>query len=291
MKHPIAILIVISCTIVAFGQKYSPVLDSDTVQWNYLSDLRCADCLETVIFRSYGDTIYNDISYKKLFISYNQDPEEYFYGFLLEDTLLGQLQLRTYNYKCPEYPCDINIIYDMNLLPGDSIEIKDLYWADYSIVTDVDSSGDRRRILFENDGFELIEGIGTTRELNPKSYTTSGYSELLCKYNDGELIYTRRVLEYDTCNIFRATVIEEIQNEVLKVYPNPASFDTPIQIKMPHFQKCQVEIYDINGVLVYSEEIHYRLVIPPTEFCSSPGAYIVRIWGKSIDKHGIIIIE
>jgi hypothetical protein len=282
--NPTPTILLVLLTVNLAGQSYMPVLSEDTVQWNYLSDTWCGDCLETLTFKCFDDTTIDGSTYKKLFKKHSFSNQDELWGFIKEDTSKSQLTFLTYAYECQDTPCIRNIIYDLNLEIGDTLTTRSYYNSVFNIVTHIDTIDNRKQIWFGNQGFGLIEGVGPTRELTIESYLTRGFSELLCKYHDNELVFSRRILEKDTCNIFLATTIEEQVEPEIVLYPNPVSKGQDIVIRGFEWQNAFVEIYTIRGVKVYHKKAAPSNSIKPIEFGASSGLYILRVIGP---KHSM----
>lgn len=268
-----------------------PVFSDDTVQWHYLSDTWCGDCLETITFNCFGDTAIDGSTYKKLTKKHGFSNQDELWGFIKEDTSNSQLTFLTYAYECQDTPCIRNIIYDLNLEIGDTLTTRSYYDSVFNIVTHIDTIDNRKQIWFENQGFGLIEGVGPTRELTIESYLTGGFSELLCKYHDSELVFSRRVLETDTCNIFLSTLIEEQKEPEIVLFPNPVSLGQDFVLRGFEWQDAFIEIYTIRGVKVYSKRVTQSTTINPLEFEASKGLYILKVIGPQHSISRMFIVD
>ena len=275
------------------AQTYKPVLDSDTIQWNYLTDNHCGDCIYTSIIKVYGDTLINTEHYRNVYQKSTDYGEYNLIGFIREDTISGKMIMLSFSAQCQDVPCYVNTVYDMSLKKNDVLEFYSDLSTAYFQVSNIDTIEGRKIISFANNELSFIEGIGATRELTLEGFQ-NGLSELLCEFENGENFFHRKVLEFDTCYIpLNGTGIEIGSTDEFKVYPNPAGLDQNIQFKTIKSEKIQLKIYSITGSLLYSKEYKGSFAIAPNDFTKAKGLFIYHLnySDSPLLRAGILIIN
>jgi len=277
----------------SYSQAYKPVLTVDTIQWNYLSDMGCGDCFYTAQTKAYGDTVLNELHYKLVY--HKKEYQNYeLIGFIREDTVAGKLILLSYSYKCQDYPCYENTVYDMSLEVGDTLEFYSDWSTAYLKVTRIDTVEGKKTITFDGDNLAFIEGVGATRELTLFGFQNTGLSELLCKFHDGHIEFHRIVWEFDTCYVpFTGTGIEDKSTEVAEVFPNPADLNQTIKFESINNQDALLKIYSATGSLLFARDFTGSISITPGVFTEIGGIFIYQV--QHLDslspRSGILIIE
>lgn len=95
----------------------------------------------------------------------------------------------------------------------------------------------RLKIFFGNWGdYEMLEGIGTLGDLRDPYFwgitCNTRYSELLCFYQRGQLLYQKE----DHCYFYKdyTNVYEAAKEALIKIYPNPASDNLAVEVNEPN---------------------------------------------------------
>lgn len=184
---------------------YKPVLDGDTIEWNYLLYPDVGYPYTDYYFAS-GDTVISDTTYRKLYSGkLDLCDESYYdcdyYGALREDTITGRLW-------CIYVGDSTEILFmDLGLSVGDTFSIRNTYDPDIFLqkqtVVSIDSIGEFRSLMIENrvsrkkTGF--LESIGALFSFAAYFDPHSNYyhSELLCVHKDSELTYINP--DYNVC--------------------------------------------------------------------------------------------
>lgn len=277
MRIIVALILCILPISQIIAQPFERVLKSDTVKWNYLSTVFCADCIETIEFLVFGDTVFNDLNYKPLYVKHIGNNLEKI-GYLHEDIDSGFLKMLSYNLHCQDTPCIENIIYDMRLKTGDTLVINDYYNSYSCKVSSVDTIDNKKIIYFSDYDFQFIEGVGSSREFSLEGFLNGELSELLCQYYNGELVYSRTVWEFDTCYVFESLGVESSKPISIRLFPNPISSGQSIEIDIGTDYDCSVSIINLNGILLYNEVCKdSSMCIASEDFTSVAGVYIINI--------------
>lgn len=206
-------------------------------------------------FKLSGDTILDNISYKKVYLSEDEIPTNWeFYGGMREDE----------NQKVWFYPTigmiEEQLIYDFSVNVGDTI------YFNYESVMVVDSIAyheiagiERKHIYFSYVYFSFIEelwieGIGSNYGIlssGSGSYV-GGWTWFLCMSENGQLIYMNP--NYSSCYLI-STGIQENDNSIIQVYPNPVQD----KIKINYSENTIIEsmsIIDLKGQKIIEFEIN-----------------------------------
>lgn len=262
------LLICLFAGISAYSQPYQAVLGKDTTQWNYISDCFVSDLYYTVIFKAFGDTIINNISYRILTEKEYLNGSNSVYGYIREDTVSGRLWLLkdSVEYK----------LYDMSLKKNDT-----MFFTKDSVILRVANIyiENNKKIIEFDDETTLIEGIGST--INIYNYIEHcGISSLLCSFKDQ--IQTWHNKQYNDC------VLYLLKNDELS-YDQKYSVD----IEKDNIKICSdesiihsIKIYNLNGSLLFSSEPNENnTIIPIKKFIK--GFYILIINNENVAKFNI----
>lgn len=195
-------------------------------------------------------------SYNQLLIAYSEFSE------IWEST---GTYIREEDNKLYEYGVGgEQIIYDFNLVEGDTLHLGNEVIIHDLLVTNVDIisllNGDlKRRWILEpinpvnpniNDTITWVEGIGNLEGLmmNNSPWTSDGDdSEVLCVYLDSTIVYHNPSVE--SCWVM-TTSTKEGKIEELNIIPNPAT--NTISIVGLESEIRSVKIFDYQGSLVFT---------------------------------------
>jgi hypothetical protein len=209
-------------------------------------------------YRSYWikfeeDTLINDLNYKKVMRADDSMHSEWHLGgFIREDNANQKVYL--YN----SYSQKEMLLYDFSLEQGDSI----LSWGGYQYVK-VDtviyepfgnSTDSLKQICFFGScsSRSWIEGIGSLSGiLEGLEITVGGTPELVCYYENNNLIYHNP--DFETCFpegiVVSASMPDNKKN--IEIFPNPAR-DKITLVSLPEHSIKEIWLYSITGTCLYS---------------------------------------
>jgi hypothetical protein len=205
-----------------FSVSSQSILDKNN-RWNY-SCCYGGPNSHTEIFKIGGDTLINDLIYKKILVTRDSSLNDWrlFHRFLREDAL-GQIFVDKGSRTSAE-----KLIYDFNMQLGDTLIIGDQcsYILDTINLISLENGDSRKRMVFTqiegwNTSMIWIEGLGALEGAfwdywAPYCATDNNYS-LRCYHYNEQLAY--RQFEW-AC--FYTNVKQEQLDIVLNLYPNPA---------------------------------------------------------------------
>ncbi len=231
----------------------------------------------------YGDTIINDISYKKLFKHDCLTNRQLYIASMREE---NKKVYAIYSEKQIE-----QLIYNFSLVVGDSIQ-SPYDETQYFQVTKIDtieiSSGKRMRIELNFDTW--IEGIGTLDRFMMYPLHALSLYELGIRINyqkqGTEFIYKTNewYLNENECNISLIKPTEANKTIVYFFSPELLKIETELSC-----QSCTFELLDLNGRLLLQKELDLKNnTINVSQF--SKGLYVYRLsLNREVDITGIII--
>ena len=180
-----------------------------------------------------GDTLLNELTYKKLFIG-----DHNYYGCIRENENKFYAELVFYE---PQELGEI-LLYDFSVSVGDTIisNTTEGILSHSPIITEIDTieleNNEKRKLFFLNGGEDIwIEGIGSIYGLlfPAFSYVTNYTTTHLVCFKQNEVVYYRddALCLNDCCSL--STNIQPIRNQKMNVrcYPNPTS--GKVIIKLP----------------------------------------------------------
>ena len=221
-----------------------------------------------------GDTIIGDVRYMKIMgILNNGDP--HLFTVLREED--GKVWKRHLNTSVE------TLLYDFAASVGDTLcfgEPGASFVLD-SISIEQIGGVDRRKFWFglEYNGLgnprakeTWVEGIGSDYGLLWSGYygIPDGWHCLLCFHQYGELVWQNP--EYNTCT-YPYDAVEENKDSEITLYPNPGNNTLNICTTL---QNACVEVYDMNGRMVYGQEITDNITSITTTSWPS-GTYIWKV--------------
>jgi hypothetical protein len=226
---------------------------------------------DSVKFFCNGDTLINDVLFKKLFFegysSSQYVPSTYiggYYAAVRNDTLNKKVYFFRDGWD-PDSEGAEMLLYNFDLQVGDTIGISCLGPDEITLVDSVLYCNQYHRRYNTSTGERLIEGIGSEYGLFP----------LNCPLASGWLICYQELEdpECDNCDPF--TLNPLIYAEKFNIYPNPTT--GLIQIE-PVQDIESLQIFNIHGKLVAEYINDFERMI-----LKEKGLYIIRI--KSRDKY------
>ena len=228
------------------AQEYVPMIQEGN-EWCTLEAIVCKDTeghYNTLVNWLSGDTLINEVRFTKVMETLNGEGSPYQVALLREED--GKVW-KTYN------GISEILLYDFTANVGDSLVCG---YGDYFVLDSISieqiGGVDRKKFWFgleydftgEPYAMETwIEGIGSDLGLLycGSYYFCGGYYRALCFHQDGELIWQNP--EYDACVI---TSVEEINDKVISVYPNPAMETVTID----GVEAAEVQVYNVLGQMV-----------------------------------------
>lgn len=155
------------------------------------------------------------------------------------------------------------ILYNFNLVVGDSIIIDDLPGSGYAHVSHIDSTlvcgSYRRTIHFATPPDVWVEGIGSLyATFLPLEYYyyTDGWFYLLCVNDSACQLYQNP--EYTECYIDTTYLVqkeESLQVPLVQICPNPVELMCRITISGTNEELSRMILYDIRGEMVRNEPV------------------------------------
>ncbi|MFB6342741.1 T9SS type A sorting domain-containing protein [Saccharicrinis sp. FJH62] len=296
MKWITILLVFVSQLVYLNAQNFKKVLDADTVSWSYLSDTGCGDCLHTIVEKAYGDTIINDLHYKKLAMEVTEGYSE-IVAYLREDTVNGRMYMLAYDYDCTDKPCHENIVYDMTLTIGDTLKYVNSSQILPMIVTNIDTVDHRKVIYFKGspeEGLKLIEGVGPSREMNYYTFPEgNGFSEILCKHNDDQLLFKSFWGNIYGCSVYLGTNLQSLDKDDLLIGPNPVGLHRNFNMILDVNESVHLKIFNLSGKTLYSAQSKGSFTLNTDAFTKSPGMFIyeVRFTDSTYYQRGILVVK
>lgn len=272
------------------GQNYVP-FPKENANWNVYYVGTCHErAPDTILIRYtiHGDTIINNISYRKLCIEGGDtiNPKIRSIGGLREENkkiyYTGETILSATN---EEY-----LLYDFTKQTGDTIK-HNSQGSFYSVILDIDSvlidEMYRKRYNVDNHWFYqnpdyIIEGIGSVKNGllgHISDITTCGthYWEHICFKENGLVKYLNPA--FDDCfpdNLLMGTNQTKTDTQI-KIYPNPVTNE--IQIENNSDKNLSLKIIDINGRSIIEQQLNDIKTVIKLDV--QPGVYHVLIKNKT----------
>lgn len=230
-----------------------------------------------------GDTVINDLTYKKVYLL--SEPGLPIQGDFFAAIRENESKVFAIISDSAEHAWEFNIIgeeillYDFSKSVGDTMNYNfgDFFYDD--VITRIDSieiNGEYRKTF--NLGLDYwIEGIGSTQGLfyPLRALPIARYSYvLICFNNNGDVHYLNP--DFDTCYSFMSLSEDSADNSAVQVAPNPGNNVLNIRTSL---QNASVEIYDIQGKIIYKQDITENITAIPTERWNS-GMYLWKVYNK-----------
>ena len=259
---------------IALGQDFI----SENKQWNV--KVESWGSIYTEIFKIDGDTVINEISYKKVWQTYDSTMTEwYFVGGIREESHVVYFKMGDWNE---------GILYDFNLQVGDTAYVTNLYCMNMQIVvSDIDTVNyfgvDRTRWLFDDWSEESwVEGIGSLSGPLHTDFANCIFDvwfELLCFYQEDSLFYIKP--GEDECFQTSVGIDEKSFSHTMLILPNPVQSGQPFSIQT-NKKIRDILIYNLSGVQVdHIFPDHQRNISVSTDRLKA-GLYLVRM--RSTDQ-------
>lgn len=244
MKTLITLFFGLAISGLIYSQEYFPLVQENK-EWNVLQVSINWNMTDTVYYtytyKFEGDTTISGIN----FVYVYKSLEEYPVNWTLQGLIKEDQDKKVYFNEL--------LKYDFGVSLGDTVEIYDNYDPVIAIVQAIDSiliNGDYRKKIILNylewGGTEIwIEGIGSTLGVleSGRANYLGGWTWLNCMSQNNELVYMNPNI--NSCYLI-STGVEEINNSLIEIYPNPA-LD---KIKIKNTENIKIEsisILDLKG--------------------------------------------
>ncbi len=244
-------LIILTVLVLIISSSFSQDFVKEGKQWNISEEMNFGPTV-TLIYRIEGDTVANDLNYKKVW--YYQDSTfsvGVLFGLIRDDG--GKVFFWSGNSNGE------SLLYDFDIGVGDTVRVLSLPQQGNCEVELVCIGMDtvsyfgipRKRWSFASYDSEIwIEGIGNTYGLFQNRYyecLNDVYYDLLCSYEGDSLIYQNPW--GDPCYINTVGVEEVVDKSGIKIIPNPVHQDQSFQLISSVSIKT-VGVYGVNGTMI-----------------------------------------
>ncbi|MCX6305505.1 MAG: T9SS type A sorting domain-containing protein [Bacteroidetes bacterium] len=225
-----------------------------------------------------GDTLINGLLYQKLTIV---NPAWY-KGAIRQDTANRKV------FIIPPAAATEELLYDFTMQVGDTVKgYIENYLNTKDIVENIDTvlvGNNYRKRWKINSGYNIyfIEGIGSTYglvEYSPGTIVDGPDFSISCFRQNSLTIYPDTITN---CGLITSVKPIEIQNDQLRIYPNPSNgsftieFDESLAIK-------EIRLTDLLGKIFFQQQTDNRTKIEITNLRNE--IYILTI----IDKNNLLI--
>jgi hypothetical protein len=294
MKKTATLLLCLFAVLTGKSQSYIPFPDSNAI-WTE----RHANSESSVDIYTYGlkngDTVFNGISYHKLYFSNDSvlDANEFWAG-LRQDVAAKKVYL--YKPGSPE-----KLVFDFSLQTGDIFNGN----LQVSLVDSIFLGGVyRKRFSFTmtTSGIPMsgqwVEGIGNTDMGGPFGYpamqpTCDCGSSTLCVGQNGQWIYHNT--HHITPGCYKSMSIQDnapVWGPVVQVYPNPLTSGTG-HISLPRGHEfITLDIYNIAGSKLRSYDVSGKTNISLYRSELAAGMYYYRLTGTKANSYtGRFVVE
>jgi hypothetical protein len=247
MKTLITLFFGLTISGLIYSQSYYPIVQENN-EWNVLQVIYpgTGNPWDTIYwtqtYKLTGDTIISEQTYKKVYLS----EEEITTNWEYEGGIREEEEKVWYFSK---YGNGETILYDFTIEVGDTITYLPQPFVVDSINYREINGEDRKHFYLsylEIPYTEFwIEGIGSNYGIlsSGGGMGIGGWTWFLCMSENGELIYMNP--NYNSCHLI-STGIEEMNNSIIQVYPNP----THDKIKIKNTENIKIEsisIIDLKG--------------------------------------------
>lgn len=271
MKKLNFLLLGILTTLFTYSQEYCPFADSNAI-WNEFSIHieYTGHVAYKTRYGTIGDTIINNKKYSKIYSLFNDTclniSSGVYFGAIREENK------KVYTITTYHGEQEI-LLYDFSKEIGDTIfsNSPEGYMAYPVIISSIDTielydGSKRKRYWLEGGYYSLlsecwIEGLGSIHGLfAPVNSIVLNYYEpnLSCFKQNGSTIYLNN-FSCDKCFCFLGTSIKKINENQIRIYPNPFTDKINIESKNEY---SEIRIYNSNGKIIRSfSKISYPIRI------------------------------
>ncbi|MCF6170809.1 MAG: T9SS type A sorting domain-containing protein [Bacteroidales bacterium] len=241
MKKTIYLLGLLALT----SQLTAQPLVQENKLWNVIECLNFGGC-STESFKLSGDTTIGDLSYKKLYSTFDTALNEWYLWGAMRETQ-GKVFHSDFENE--------TLLYDFNLSVADTFRTTVLEPPECPIeliVSSIDTvemeNGEERQRYQFNSGEQWIKGMGS---LNGLIYVgvyqciIDQYYDLSCVHLEDELIFNNPDFEY--CYVNTVGLPEIHSDKAVSVFPNPFKTSASIAYELNKATSVQVSIYNHLG--------------------------------------------
>ena len=232
---------------------FTQTLIDENKTWNVVTCMNFGGCsTQTLIIM--GDTTINQMTYKKLYYSDDEIPEDWYLLNALREDLDTQQVFIYYFYEGEE-----KLLYDFNLVVGDTFQsplCPDFEMTLGSIETITLENGEQRTLYSFGYGEQWVSGIGSLNGLLSVGYNYCNmdiWKKLSCCHEAYELIYMSP--EYSDCYVFTIGLEDESKQDYLSIFPNPSTGNVTLQFNDLVFNNMIIEVFNMSGQLVFTQNI------------------------------------
>lgn len=279
MKKPIIFMLFTILTSITYGQDYFPLIEENKT-WNVLSvafQPPFDTSFSTITYKATGDTIISSESYKNLFASSEESPENWSLMCFMREDADKRVWLRM------DSEDDEFLMYDFSIDVGDSVLVG-IYEPVYLLVDSISEININQTVrnkywlscnMMPEYSETWIEGIGSNKGIcwSGSAFVVGGWYWFLCMSENGELIYMNP--NYESCYLI--TDINEIEKSSLKVFPNPTINTLSIE-NIENIEIESISLLNVKGQIIKQfDSNNTRLDISNI----SSGYYILKISHKN----------
>jgi len=240
------------------AQDYKPLVE-DGKRWNVMFSYPWnppePQHKYTDIFKIEGDTLLDGVSYKVMYATSDENLTGWSFCCVIRETEDKQVFYRSYGSPYEE------MLYDFSKEVGDTICMCDYGFDECCMVViekgeTIVNGEPRQQFVLEypwggGAGEVWIEGIGSLYGvINSGSlFLTGGSTNLLCYYENDDLVWQNTTPGYDECYIiYNGTqgIKEDETSLSVSVFPNPANGKVSIE----GVEAAEVLVYNALGQLV-----------------------------------------
>ena len=272
------------------AQDYKPLVE-DGKQWNVLFSYPWSppepQSKYTDIYKIEGDTLVDGVSYKVMYATRNEDLTGWnLWGFIRET------EDRKVFSRRPS-TSDEQLMYDFSMEVGDTICMCDYGFYECCMVViekgeTIVNGEPRQQIVLEypwggGDGEVWIEGIGSLYGIidSGSHFLTGGSTNLLCYYEDGDLIWQNTTPGYNECYIVNPNdpqgVEEDETSLSVSVFPNPSKGEVTIE----GVEAAEIKVYNGLGQMVKTFQGSNEITVSGL----AEGIYLLRIMDADGENH------
>ena len=275
------IFLIIACLLLGLMARSQSFVNTQNT-WNVKEGYYSSSV--THIYHYDGDSLHNDVLYKKMYAWHDSTFTSKGYVGMLRE-------VESKVWYVPPYVDEEGLLYDFSLNVGDTIDVISMFcweYYEYGLVCQtIDSiqleTGEyRKRWIFEGwSGDMWVEGVGSLfGPVHSRVYdcVADYYVELLCLYHDDILVYSNP--SYSFCYINTLSIPEVESGSPVQISPNPVRSGNSIKITAS-FDINKVEICNSHGILIKrlaALEIRDNLI--ETRGLTS-GLHIIKITGRN----------
>ena len=214
-KVNILLFILTLLSLLTYGQDYYPIVEDDKI-WNVLSviyipsDPYYDTTFLTVSYKILGDTVIDDIAYKKMYSSNEEYPVNWSFEYFIRENDDKKIWFRRFTED------NENLLYDFSINVGDSVIVGhslDEYLYVDSITTVAINEVPRNKYWMSSNydyySETWIEGIGSNKGIVWSGSMTivGGWIWLLCVSDEGELLYMNP--NFESCYMIPTGIAEQ----------------------------------------------------------------------------------